>query len=294
MAILTGINTRLHKSAGDWTFMRNNNKTIAIQKVEKKAVPVRSRRQMLRRMPWANVVAMWSSFSGHLRPSFEKKGRGLNDFAAFMKANLGSNNVYLKRNEVSHGVCVVAPYTLTDGTLPAITVVATSGGKMKSDIALGDLVIGAETKVSDFAKAVLENNADYREGDQIACFLAQQVTVGEANTPKVRMAASRVVLDSDDDSLLLETVDEAGFASLDGHLASKGSVNGGIAWVHSRMEKGKTKVSPQSLAVNNNLLALYTGTTALNAAIESYGGLNKEDYLTPDSGDEEEQEQVNP
>ena len=42
MAILTGINTRLHGSAGDWTFARVGDRTIAKQKVEKKAVPTRT------------------------------------------------------------------------------------------------------------------------------------------------------------------------------------------------------------------------------------------------------------
>ena len=40
MAILTGINTRLRGSIGNYTFQRLNGQTIAKEKVEKKAASV--------------------------------------------------------------------------------------------------------------------------------------------------------------------------------------------------------------------------------------------------------------
>ena len=294
MAILTGINTRLRKSAGDWTFSRNQSTTIAMQKVEKKEVPVRTSRQMNRRMGWANIVAMWKSFTGNLRPSFESKGTRHSDFNAFMAANLGLSKVYLKRSEVRLGVCVAAPYIMSLGTLPSIDITSMSGGKMKSDIALGDLTIDADTTVSSFSKAVLNNNDDYKEGDQITGFLAQQVLVGANQVPKVHMVASRVTLEKENNTKLLDIVNETVFSSADGYLASKSTVNGGIAWIHSRLERGKTKVSPQNLVVNNTLLESYMSASARNEAIESYGGVNKQDYLTPYGNDEDETEQINP
>lgn len=281
MAILTGINTRLRKSAGDWTFSRNQSTTIAMQKVEKKAVPVRTNKQMTRRMGWANIVSMWSSFTGNLRPSFEKKGPRHSDFNAFMAANLAVSKVYLKRNEVRLGVCVAAPYVMSIGTLPSIGVISVSGGKMRSDIALGDLSIDADTTVAAFSKAVLENNSGYLEGDQITGFLAQQLIVGDNQIPKVEMIASRVRLDTTESTKLMDVVSEELFSSTDGYLSSKSVVNGGIAWIHSRLEKGKTRVSAQHLMVNNSLLDHYMSDAARTEAIESYGGLNKNEYLTP-------------
>ena len=281
MAILSGINTRLRKSAGDWTFSRNQSTTIAMQKVEKKAVPVRSNKQMTRRMGWANIVSMWRSFTGNLRPSFEHKGSRHSDFNAFMAANLALSKVYLKRSEVRLGVCVAAPYIMSIGTLPAIGVSLMNGGKMRSDIALGDLTIDADTTVSAFSKAVMNNNPYFSEGDQITGFLADQQLVGENQIPKVRMVASRVRLDNTSNTKLLDIVSEELFASADGYLASKSTVNGGIAWIHSRLEKGRTLVSPQQLVVNNSLLDTYMSDTARTEAIESYGGLNKQEYLTP-------------
>jgi len=293
MAILFGINTGLRNSAGSWTFSRNKNTTIAMQKVEKKAVPVRSTKQMIRRMGWANIVAMWRSFKGDLKPTFERKGYRHSDFNAFMAANLDINNVYLKREDVRHGVCVAAPYTMSEGSLPSIEITLVSGGKMKSDIALGDLTIDAETTVGNFSKAVIDNNPDFIEGDQIVGFLVQQVAVGANGTPKVHITASRVRLRTNATYKLMDVVDESLFSTVDGFLATKASVNGGMAWIHSRIEKGKTQVSTQQLTVNNNILSSYTSSSARTAAIESYGGVNKQDYVTP-YDEETEAEQTNP
>ena len=296
MAILTGINTRLHKSAGDWTFMRKKNVTIAVQKVEKKGTPVRTQRQMNRRSFWANPVAMWKSFGGNMKPSFERKATNQSDFNAFMSLNLSrGTRVYLTRGEVMQGACVVADYQVARGTLPPIEVSLLESGRMQTNIALGDdFQITATTTVAEFTQAVLANNDNrFKEGDQIACFLAEQLTSSRDNIPYVKMKTCRVILDSENYAKLFKCVKSECFAAYEGYLASRDAVAGGIAWIHTREVDGKTKVSTQKLAVNNTLLSTYTSAAARSAAITSYGGVNKSDYLTPDET-EDEDVNVNP
>ena len=74
MAILSGINTRLRGSAGDWTFSRLNGQTVAKQKVETKENPTRTFAQMIRRVQWANLVALYQAFEGNLHPFVRKQG----------------------------------------------------------------------------------------------------------------------------------------------------------------------------------------------------------------------------
>ena len=100
------------------------------------------------------------------------------------------------------------------------------------------------------------------------------------------------MLDKNDNTKLFDIANDALFSSTDGYLSSKSAVNGGIVWIHSRSENGKTKVSPQQMMVNNNLLETYTTSEACEAAIESYGGVNKKDYLTPYETEETETVQV--
>ena len=89
-------------------------------------------------------------------------------------------------------------------------------------------------------------------------------------------------------------VDPQGFGAVNGNLGCKTKVNGGIAWVLSREVNGHTSVSEQQLEVNNNLLSAYTSATARENAIQSYGGVNKENYLTPYDDDDDEAIVVNP
>lgn len=286
----------MHNSAGDWTFMRNKNVTIAVQKMEKKSTPVRSQRQMNRRSYWANQIAMWRSFKGCLKPSFEYKDDRMSDFNAFMRTNLaGGTRVYLKRTDVIRGACVVTDYYIACGRLQTIEVEVLESGRMQSDIALGnEFQINANTTVAEFSKAVIDNNGNrFEENDQITCFLATQLTVGSDNMPRVTMKSCRVTLSQDDRSKLYTHVHPECFAVSNGCLSSRDAVNGGIAWVHSHIEKGKTQVSTQRLVVNNSVASLYTTAAARDAAIESYGGVNKNDYLTPDIT-EDEDVNVNP
>lgn len=76
MAIFSGIISRLRGSIGQLTFARVGGKTVVREKVERKAVPTRTRRQMRRRVVWANLVNLYRAFSGTLHPSFENKERG--------------------------------------------------------------------------------------------------------------------------------------------------------------------------------------------------------------------------
>ena len=70
MAILTGINTRLRGSAGEWTFTRLGGRTVAKQKVERKEIPSRTFAQMRHRVRWANLVKLFRAFTGTLHHSF--------------------------------------------------------------------------------------------------------------------------------------------------------------------------------------------------------------------------------
>lgn len=54
-----------------------------------------------------------------------------------------------------------------------------------------------------------------------------------------------------------------------------------FAWVHSRNDYGKTKVSPQYLIDNNSMLAAYKTDDAFTKACKSYGS-SADVFLTPD------------
>ena len=199
MAILSGINTRLRGSAGDWTFSRLNGQTVAKQKVETKENPTRTFAQMVRRVQWANLVALYQAFEGNLHPSFENKDSRVSDYNEFMSANIGAAPVYLTKDQARQGGCVVAAYQVTRGSLPSIIMTEDASHVVSTDIALGSLTISASTDIKAFSDAVVQNNPNYRYGDQISCFIATQTMDAATGVPRVTIEALEITLDGVDD-----------------------------------------------------------------------------------------------
>lgn len=286
MAILTGINSKMRGKVGNWVYARLNGQTIAKEKADKKATPTRTRAQMLTRMQWANLVNLYGAFKGNLHPSFENKPITRSDYNMFISANVNANPVYLTQNQARQGGCLVAAYQITRGKLPSISVEFGNNNIPESSIAVGSLTLGNSTTLKAFSDAIIQNNSGWLSGDQLSVFVAHQMMDANTGVPRVDINAVEITLDSAGDTTMLsDLVDASFFSVVDGCLALSGPVNGGVAFVHSRYVNGKTSVSTQFFVVNNSYLAQYQTSAAYDNAVESYGGINKDDFLTPNLDD---------
>lgn len=286
MAILTGINSKMRGKVGNWVYARLNGQTVAKEKADKKSTPTRSNSQMLTRMQWANLVNLYGAFKGTLHPSFENKPITKSDYNMFISANVGANPVYLTKEQARQGGSVVASYQITRGKLPSISVEFGNNNIPESDIAVGTLTIGNSTTLKAFSDAIIQNNSGWQSGDQLSVFVARQTMDANTSVPRVDIEAVEITLDSAADTTLVsDIVDTAFFSIVDGTLALSGPVNGGVAFVHSRYVNGKTSVSTQFFVVNNTYLAQFQTGSAYNNAVLSYGGINKDDFLTPNIDD---------
>ena len=177
----------------------------------------------------------------------------------------------------------MAEYMICTGSMAPIGYELVDG-KLVSDLVLGTLVIGEETTVGELTAAVLQNNDLWEEGDQLTCFIGNQL-VGSDGQPRSTMKAEKVILNLDDETKLWDVAGADGFSTKDGYLAG-GVVlqNMGMAWVHSRNNGSQTKVSTQRLVVVSDVVAQYQTYAAMRAAADSYGGINsKAVYLNPSS-----------
>lgn len=291
MAILTGINSKMRGKVGNWVYARLNGQTVAKEKADKKATPTRSNAQMLTRMQWANLVNLYGAFKGTLHPSFENKPITRSDYNMFISANVGANPVYLTQNQARQGGCLVAAYQITRGKMPSISVEFGNNNTPESSIAVGTLTIGNSTTLKAFSDAIIQNNSGWLSGDQLSVYVAYQMMDANTGVPRVEINAVEVTLDSAADTTLLSDIISASFFSVvDGTLALSGPVNGAVAFVHSRYVNGKTSVSTQFFVVNNSYLAQYQTSAAYNNAVLSYGGINKDDFLTPNLDDTVQQQ----
>ena len=282
MGKLSGIISKINGSAGNLTFKSLNGQTVISEKVTHIRNP-RSNAQMQTRTKWGNIIAMYKGIRPLINYGFESKPKNLSDYNMFVKVNMQRTPVYLTKQQVAGGACVAAPYQFTQGSLPAI-VVTGSGNGAKTDIYLGGITLGSATTVAQFAQAVVENNADYRYGDQISFFRIAQKVNEETGIPYCQFSASKVVLDAaDTETKLWDAVNRVGFSAVDSVLGhSESNFVGAFGWVHSRKTEGKTLVSSQSLvAVNDALLAEHQGDMAYNLAKSSYGQ-STEAFLVPD------------
>jgi hypothetical protein len=287
MAKVTGIATNLSGKVGQLIFKQTKYGTVTYEAPAKASVPRRSEAQMQIRTQWSNLGAIYRQFNQTLKKGFEGLNGKMNEYNAFIQANVNVVKVYVSKKVRLNGGSVLAPYQITRGTLPSIAMTKNGNNVMVSDISLGALVIGANTTVGDFANAVIANNDSYEAGDQLTFFYGQQAVDSVTGIPRARIYGYKVMLDPADSTKLLEVVSALGFTSVDGKLGMNQAITDGAAvWVHSREDAtGTLKVSTQFLYVDSSLLTNYQGDSAMKVSANSYGGINTQAvYLRPLSG----------
>lgn len=281
MARLTGIISKLNGSAGNLTFRQKSGKTIVSEKITQ-TTNAKTELQLKHRMKWANIIREYQVLQPYMKLAFGGTRNGRNDYNKFVSTNLSMIPVYLTKAEVNAGMCIVAPYEITQGNVKSITI-SGKGKKAVTDISLGTLSINSTTTVAEFSNAVVLNNKLYEYGDQITYFLVHQVVNEVTNIPMAEVDACCIVLDKSNEAKLLALVDARGFSVQErclAALASNDFGDHGMVWIHSRKHNAKTVISTQYLVCENKLLEQYQGDDAYQNAVESYGGVN-DVYLTP-------------
>lgn len=294
MAKVFGQSADLSGKVGNLTYAQTKHGTVVYPSRKKASVPRRSEKQMLVRMQWANLGAVYKQYRKTLKKAYEDvAGSNLSVFNAFIQANMKTCEVYIPKQVRLNGGSVLAPYQISRGSLQSIYYSKNEQNVLVTDLALGDLVIDANTIVADFTQAVLSNNPDWERGDQLTFFYGVQMVDPVSGVPRAKINGTKVKLDPNDETKLWTLVGDLGFKSV----PSTGSgtdyvlgmaqaiTNASAAWIHSREddEAGTLMISTQYMFVDSNLLASYQGEEAFQTSAQSYGGINtKPVYLQPD------------
>lgn len=267
--------------------------TILARAPRKTANARRSERQANLRCQLANMSANFKLYQGKLKLAWEGKKAGLSEYNCFVASNYDKNPVYITKSMRVAGACVLAESYISSGSLAPIDTTVSQAGVLVSDLKLGGLVIDAQTTVADLTMAILQNNAEWEDGDQLTWFYGVQ-RVDSAGTPRATLTAEKVVLDTTNENALWGVVSELGFSSVNGagfsvngYVLGMGQalVNAGGVWVHSReKDSGSIKVSSQQMTVVSDVLAQYQTYQAMKASADSYGGINVSvAYLKPET-----------
>lgn len=212
--------------------------------------------QMRQRMKWANLVNIYKanrSWMGHL--SFENKPQTWSDYNAFMSANIGTNPVYLTKGAAENGDAILAPYTMTKGSLATIgcEYVASFDG-FETSIKIGAAPEGLT--VGEFSQEILDNNPEWQLGDQLSIVLMYKGV-----QPYPIVVPIEIIINPGDDRYLADI--ETRFAPLEDLISVSDSDNltilpsEGVTYgsqavcvIHSRTTSGRTKVSTQEFKLN--------------------------------------------
>lgn len=276
--------TNLVGSVGGVTYRRVGGVTVASQKVPMHVSHTQTAALMLTRMKWVNLVALWKVINQTgWHPSFQRENRRISDFNMFLRTNFESANTFITKGISRSYGSVVAPVRLTSGsTLVEHSWNIEAGAAPTSDLIYNG-VIGNSTTLKDFSNEIVNSNEGWEIGDKLTILIVHQLF--EHNIPYGKADALSVTLRNDDDSsttLLKDVIDISLLDVVDYVIALSGPVVGGVATVQSRIVDGETICSPATLDVQNNYLSNYQGLAAFNAAAESYGGIARNQLLTPD------------
>lgn len=244
----------------------------------------RTKSQMRQRMRWANIVNMYKANKDWMgRLSFENKPQNWSYYNAFMSANLFQTApIYLTRDVAETGGVILAPYVMTQGTLPVVTLEhAADVGGFVTNIRIGTY----QETVGSLSASILANNPMWQRGDQLSLVFMYR---DQLYRPMVYPI--EIILDPTDTTELTDI--GTPFAILDdilepdgGYLAvhmevGQSSTIYALCAVHSRTVSGKTYVSTQSFVLSPYAeIEARDATTdeAFENAYESYG--TTEDYF---------------
>lgn len=284
MAKVTGQSADLSGKVGSMTYAQTKYGTVVYANRRQPKVPRRSEKQMLIRMQWGNLAAVYRQFHATLKKAYED-ATNMSVYNAFVQANTKMVEVYITKQMRLNGGSVLAPYQISRGTLDSIYFEKNNANRLVTDISLGSLGIDAQTTVADFSRAVMGSNPDWLKGDQLTFFYGRQTIDPVTGVPRAKISGWKIRLDATDQQKLWEVVDALGFSAVDGCVGMSTVISdGAAAWIHSREdETGQLRLSTQYMYVDSTVLASYQGDAAFEASADSYGGINsKAVYLQPD------------
>lgn len=252
----------------------------------------RSESQQLQRTKLANLVNFYRRGRSLLNHSFTNKKESQSSYNAFVSRNISVNAVHLTKAEAAAAMSVVGPFTISDGVLPPIQI---NGGGVNAvtNIAIGSLVINEEsTTVAQLSAAIINNNAEWMEGDQLTYVSVVQNGGVDGGYPFVQFSYIEMDLNLSDTTLLRTLFPSYALSVRNGFIGHGEYIaDGGFAYIHSRKSStGALQASRQELILTaNTLYNEYSADAQTAAATRSYGA--SQSYLLVPDGSRAGQEQ---
>lgn len=254
--------------------------------------------QMKQRVKINNILDMYKFIKDALRLNFEGIVGNKNASSFFRSYNLMKTPVWLTERQKLSDMCVLAPYVISQGRIPSIGYEFVDDAFV-SDINITDLDINDSTDISDIACHIVKNNEGWMYGDTLQIMvLCQDIPVAFSDELRypicflftIPLLSSSLKLIKDiPGHKTLYPMQRLPLCNIDGKLGiriPKDLVTSKVyafALVHGRGEGIDRMASSQQLCLSNNALYdYYTGTDAMDVALDSYKTNRDKPFLKPE------------
>lgn len=254
--------------------------------------------QQTQRVKWANLVNFYRVNRSWMKYAYESKKPTQSEYNKLMSLNVTNSPIYLTKQAAASGATVVAPYIMTQGSLPSIQLTKSNAGLLSNIFVPDGYTPTSSSTIGEVTAALLEANPGLQAGDQLSFIRYIQLVNETTGYPYVVVRKYEVLLLRNSVDIWDNYVpwEFFGVQSVDGAnviSVNNGGEAGGILCVLSRTISGKTYVSTQSIVLVNNeaIYDQYSGQAALDAAILSYGP-EEDAFLSTDYSNFAENEQI--
>lgn len=258
----------------------------------------RTTSQQTQRVKWANLVNFYRVNRSWMKYAYESKKPTQSEYNKLMSLNVTNSPIYLTKQAAASGATVVAPYIMTQGSLPSIQITNSNAGLLTNLFLPEGFTMSPTSTIGEVTNALLEANPSLQAGDQLSFIRYIQLVNETTGYPYVIVRKYEVLLlrnsvDIFDNYIPLEFFGTQSIEGVNTIAVNNGNEIGGLLLVHSRTISGKTYVSTQSIVLVNNeaIYDQYSGQAALDAAILSYGS-EEDAFLSTDEADFAENEQI--
>lgn len=273
MAVSKNLYTQgFRKKLGGAVWYQRMGDTVIREKAPKIDNP-RTVAQMSQRVKLANIVAFYRANRIWMeRLAFETRKRWQTVFNRFTQLNLNSNQVPLTKEQVEFSAGIVAPYMVSQGSIPSISYTEESNGRIRTNL-LSSVTFNTNMTIAEFSKGLIDANSQIRKGMQLSLIRNFQNTDGIV--PTISVDEVEIILNPNDTRPLDDVVNPDIFIAEEESFVylSRGELDcTGFTLVLSETIGGKTQVSTQFIyMLDYTVYEDYTSIEQINAAIESYG-----------------------
>ena len=289
MGILKNIvNAKISGNVGSMNFRRRGSKVVVAERSYANSSKGygASYKQRLHRIRIANVSSVFRSIAAIEARAWQYKGENQSDANMFFAKNLANSPVFLTAEQAKNGAAVIAPYVVSEGTLPALkqsfdSDTFHSGIKVPAGWIVGQNTIGA------LSMAIIANNEGIQNGDKFTFAKIQQASsvINGKTFPMLNVTYFELTLDANS---VMSVASLPNYALMNFAVSEGGEIicsNGGDAAfaIHSRLLSSKLYTSTQMVSMNpvQAIFEDFTSEAQKARAMDSYG-YKPDVLLTPD------------